>query len=159
MDGIARMQPPLTVGERVTVRLAEPVRDLIGYVTRLAPLTIEDRHGHEHRILPGTVLVARRVGVSLGRDPSRAPRSLLDDLAAGAGLTGEPTVHRISTVLAGRVPPESVFPERGEWREGTRRARVEGEWLTTNVDDPELLVALCWWATRQNARSVQVRAG
>lgn len=149
--------PPLRVGERVTLRLAEPTRDLIGFVTALAPLMIEDRHGRLHAIAPGTVQAMRRVGVSLGRDPRTASRQLLDDLAARAGLSGEPQLHRISDLLAGRTAPETVFTQRDEWADGPWRARVEGEWLTTNVTDPALLIALCWWATRQNARSVQVR--
>lgn len=50
-----------------------------------------------------------------------------------------------------------MFGERSAWRDGERRARIEGEWLTTNVTDPDLLIDLAWWATRRNARSVQVR--
>lgn len=149
--------PPLLVGERVTLRLTDPARDLIGFVTALEPLTIEDRNGRLHRIAPGTVQAARRVGVSLGRDPVRTPRALLDELASRAGLAGDPELHRISDLLAGRAAPAEVFTERGEWSRGADRARVEGEWLSTNVEDPELLAALCWWASRQNARSVQVR--
>ncbi|MBK8447495.1 MAG: hypothetical protein IPL41_12685 [Micropruina sp.] len=157
MDADRLLIPPLHLGERVTLRLTEPTRDLIGFVTAVAPLTLEDRHGRLHQIAPGTVQAARRVGVSLGRDPRKASRDLLDELAARAGLSGEPVLHRISDLLAGRAAPESVFAERDDWADGPRRARVDGEWLSTNVDDPELLIALCWWATRQNARSVQVR--
>lgn len=157
MDALDRLRPPLRVGERVSLRLTEPARDLIGFAVALDPLRLEDRHGRPHLVAPGTVLAARRVGVALGRDPRSAPRALLDDLAVRAGVAGEPDLHRISDLLAGREPPAAVFTERGEWRDGEWRARVEGEWLTTNVTDPESLIELAWWATRQNARSVQVR--
>lgn len=157
MDAIRRLNPPLRTGERVTLRVVDPVRDLIGFVTCLAPLTIEDRHGRLHQIADGTVQAARRVAPALGRDPASAPRELLDERADRAGIAGEPALHRISDLLAGLEAPAQVFAVRGTWVEGDRRARVEGEWLTTNVTDPDLLAALCWWATRQNARSVQVR--
>ena len=78
--------PPLLVGERVTLRLTDPARDLIGFVTAVDPLIVEDRHGGMHPILAGTVVAARRAGVSLGRDPHRTPRALLDDLADRAGV-------------------------------------------------------------------------
>ena len=158
MDAIGRLQPPLRAGERVTLRLERPTRDLVGFVTAVQPLTLEDRHGRLHSVVDETVTALRRVGPALGRDPLQAPRELLDELAARTGVTGEPTVHRISVLLHGSQPPETVFAERGEWRAGAIRARVEGEWLTTNAGDPGLLVALCWWATRQNARSVLVCA-
>ena len=157
MDALDRLRPPLRPGERVSLRLTEPATDLIGFVLSVDPLTLEDRHGRSHEVAPGTVLAARRVAVSLGRDPGSAPNALLDELAARAGVSGEPELHRISEVLAGRPAPAAVFPGRGEWSDGTRRARVEGEWLTTDVTDPSLLVDLAWWATRQNARSIQVR--
>jgi hypothetical protein len=157
MDALARLRPPLALGERVSLRLVEPARDLIGFVTALDPLTLEDRHARLH-VVDGAVLAIRRVGPALGRDPRLAPRALLDELAAHAGVTaGEPELHRISDLLAGRPAPAEVFAERGSWASGDLRARVEGEWLTTNVRDPELLTALAWWASRQNARSVQVR--
>lgn len=157
MDALGRLRPPLRRGERVTLRLTDPERDLIGFVTAVDPLIVEDRHGGMHPILAGTVVAARRVGVSLGRDPHRTPRALLDDLADRAGVDGEPELHRISDLLAGREAPAEVFGERSAWRDGERRARIEGEWLTTNVTDPDLLIDLAWWATRRNARSVQVR--
>lgn len=160
MDALSRLRPPLAVGERVTVRLAEPTTDLIGFVVSLEPLRVEDRHGQLHELTGRPVLAARRVGVALGRDPNAAPRDLLDDLAAGAGIDTagrEPRVLRISDLLAGRTPPTQIFAGRGTWTDGRRQARVEGEWLTTDVSDPDLLVALAWWATRQNARSIQIR--
>ncbi|MFT4296240.1 MAG: hypothetical protein QM582_12595 [Micropruina sp.] len=157
MDAVSRLNPPIRLGERVSLRLSEPARDLIGFVIALDPLTLEDRHGRPHVVAPGTALAARRVGVSLGRDPRTAPRELLDDLAARAGVTGEPELHRISDLLAGRPAPATVPPGRGGWSDGPLHARVEGEWLTTNVTDPALLAELAWWATRQNARSIQIR--
>lgn len=154
-----RLTPSIRVGERVSLRLTDPARDLVGFVLAVDPLTLEDRHGRVHVVASGTVAAARRVGVSLGRDPRSAPRDLLDALARRAGLdpAAEPELHRISDLLAGRPAPAEVFPERGEWSDGVRRARVEGEWLTTNTTDPGLLIELAWWATRQNARSIQVR--
>ena len=159
MDALARLSPPLALGERVSLRLVDPARDLIGFVTALDPLTLEDRHARLHVVSPGTAIAIRRVGPALGRDPRLAPRALLDELAGRAGVTGEAELHRISELLAGRPAPAEVFPERGTWSSGQLRARVEGEWLTTNVRDPALLVSLAWWASRQNARSVQVRRG
>ncbi len=158
MAGMDGLRPALRIGERVSLRLSEPARDLIGFVVALDPLTLEDRHGRTHAVAAAAVLAARRVGVSLGRDPRSAARDLLDALAARAGIAGEAVeVRRISDLLAGRPAPAEVFAGRGEWAEGVWRARVEGEWLTTNVTDPALLVELAWWATRQNARSIQVR--
>lgn len=159
MDALGRLRPHATVGERLSLRLTEPARDLIGFVTGLKPLTVEDRHGRLHEVPEGTVLAVRRVGVALGRDPRSAPSDLLDELARHAGLDAgsAPVRHRISDLLANRTPPAAVFPGRGDWSDGVHTARVEGEWLTTDVADADLLVTLCWWATRQNARSVQVR--
>jgi len=157
MDALTRLRPPLALGERVSLRLVEPARDLIGFVTALDPLTLEDRHARLH-VVDGAVLAIRRVGPALGRDPRLAPRALLDELAEHAGVTaGEPELHRISDLLAGRPAPAEVFAERGSWSSGEFRARVDGEWLTTNVSEPDVLVSLAWWASRQNARSVQVR--
>lgn len=157
MDALDRLNPPLRPGERVSLRLSDPATDLIGFVVALVPLSLEDRHGRTHVVTAGTVLAARRVAVSLGRDPRSAPRALLDELAERTRLSGEPAVHRISDLLAGRAAPAEVFAGRGEWSDGSWRARVEGEWLTTNVSEPGLLVDLAWWATRQNARSIQIR--
>jgi hypothetical protein len=159
MDALSRLRPHVCVGERLTLRLAEPATDLIGFVVCLDPLRVEDRHGRLHELAGRPIVAARRVGVALGRDPATAPRDLLDELAGRAGLpglTGTPELLRISDLLAGRTPPAQVFEGRGTWTDGQRLARVEGEWLTTDVTDPDLLVALAWWATRQNARSIQV---
>lgn len=161
MDALARLRPSVAVGERVTLRLAEPATDLIGFVVSLDPLTVEDRHGHLHKLDGRPIVAARRVGVALGRAPETAPRDLLDELAGRAGLpvSTHPRLLRISDLLAGRTPPAQVFDSRGTWTDGELRARVEGEWLSTDVTDPDLLVALAWWATRQNARSIQLRVG
>ena len=104
MDAIRRLNPPLRTGERVTLRVVDPARDLIGFVTCLAPLTIEDRHGRLHQFADGTVQAPRRVAPALGRDPASAPRELLDELADRAGIAGEPALHRISDRLAELVP-------------------------------------------------------
>jgi hypothetical protein len=121
-----------------------------------AVLVVEDSAGVRHAIEAAAVVAVRRVGVARGRAPGNAPRGFLDELAERAGLLGEPRLERISTVLAGLTPPAEVPQVRGELVVGTVRARVEGEWLTTNADG-DALVAMCWWATRQGARSVQVR--
>src|SRR6478735_9596395 len=96
MAALGRLRPPLATGERVTLRLADPTTDLIGFVVSVEPLRVEDRHGRVHELAGRPVLAARRVGVSLGRDPASTPRDLLDDLARRAGLAGEPRVQRIS---------------------------------------------------------------
>lgn len=160
MDALGRLRPPAAVGERLSLRLAGPAGDLIGFVTGLDPLRIEDRHGRLHTVPAGGVVAVRRVGVPLGRNPDAAPRDLLDELARRAGLDAalEPRRMRLSDVVAGRTPPAAVFTQRGSWSDGVHTARVEGEWLSTDVTDPDLLVALAWWAGRQNARSVQLRA-
>lgn len=154
------LTPPPRLGERLSLRVADEAgrpTDLIGFVSCLDPLTLETRDG-SHRVA-ATVIAGRRVGVALGRDPARASRALLDDLADRAGLAGDLVrVARLSDLLAGLVPPSSVAPERGTRTDGEVRARVEGEWLTTDADEPATLVRLAWWAARQDARSVQVRA-
>lgn len=154
------LDPPPRLGERLSLRVLDEAgraTDLVGFVVALDPLTLETRDGS---VRPAArVSAARRVGVALGRDPQRTPRDLLDDLADRAGLTGGLVrVDRLSDLLAGLVAPPSVPSERGTWTDGTVRARVEGEWLTTDAEEPATLVRLAWWATRQGARSVQVRA-
>ncbi len=150
----------LRLGERVSLRVTADggATDLIGFVTALDPLTLTDRHGLPHVVPDGAVAAGRRVGVARGRNPEHTPRDLLDELAGRAGVTGEPRLHRISDLLAGCEPPPAVFDARGSWTDGRHRARVEGEWLTTDATDAELLVDLAWWAARQDARSLQVRS-
>lgn len=157
MDALARLVPALVVGERVSLRLGG--RELIGFVTALSAgsLGVVDRRGTEHEVLRSDVIAARRVGVSLGRDPLAAPRTLLDGLAARAAVSGTPWVCRISTLLEGRTPPPSV-PPWGPWAECEGvRARFEGEWVTLPAASVAQCVAAAWWATRMGARSVQVR--
>lgn len=134
-------------GERVSLRVAG--RELIGFVESVEPLRILDRHGVVHDVQADAVEAGRRVGVALGRDPRRAPRALLDDLAGAAGMSGEVWVARISDVLAGRPFPASAPRPEG--------VHLDGEWVTLGCATPDAVVAACWWATRLNARSVQVR--
>lgn len=157
MDALDRFTPALAVGQRVSLRVRD--RELIGFVTRLDAdaVGVLDRRGSEHVVGRGDVVAARRVGVALGRDPLATPRSLLDALAARAGVAGDSWVCRISDLLAGRTPPASVAPW-GEWAsfDGVR-ARFEGEWVTLGAAPVDVVVAAAWWATRMGARSVQVR--
>lgn len=169
MDALERLSPAVRVGERVSLRVGD--REVIGFVTDAdaATLALVDRRGLAHRVARSDVVAARRVGVALGRDPLAAPRSLLDGLAARAGLTGPPGatgpavligtpwVGRISTILQGRTPPAAV-PPWGDWAEVDGvPARFEGEWVTLPWASEQACVAAAWWATRMGARSVQVR--
>lgn len=161
MDGIDRLFGPLRPGERVSVQAAVggAATDVIGFVVGVdeRTVTIVDRHGHEHALERTGVTAGRRVGVSRGRDPRAFPRELLDAVAARAGASGTPWVARISDLLAGLQPPEAVAP----WGETATLAgtvaRVEGEWVTLRDAVPDAVVPAAWWATRQGARSVQVR--
>ena len=157
MDALDRLSPTPAVGERLSLRVG--VRELIGFVTSLdaSGLRVIDRRGTEHEVARADLVAARRVGVSLGRDPLGAPRDLLDALASRTGVTGAPWVCRLSVLLAGRTPPASVAPW-GEWAEpGGVRARFEGEWVTLCDATVADAVAAGWWATRMGARAVQVR--
>ena len=148
----------LQVGVRVSL-LTNPASEALGFVTAIDEdsLTIIDRRGVEHVIGFASIVGGRRVGVALGRDPLKTPRSLLDGLAERAGASGEPWVCRISALLADRTPPAAV-PEWGEWASLTgARARFEGEWVTLADGTATDWVDAAWWATRMGARSVQVR--
>lgn len=151
---LRRLRP----GQRVSLRrrLSDGEGDLVGFVLRTDPFVLVDRHGREHRLRTADVLVLRVIEVARGRNPEHAPADLLDELAERAGVAGTPELLRISDLVAGREPPAEVFPGRGTWTDGVHHARVEGEWLTTDATG-ELLVALAWWATRQDARSIQLR--
>src|SRR6478609_1963488 len=59
MDALGRLRPPLATGERVTLRLADPTTDLIGFVVSVEPLRVEDRHGRVHELAGRPVLAAR----------------------------------------------------------------------------------------------------
>lgn len=160
-DTIAALTPPLAVGERISLRVQDAAgrREVIGFVTALsdAACSVVDRRGTTHDLPRHTIDAARRVAVSLGRNPVATPRDLLDALAARAAADGTPWVARISTLLDGRTPPATV-PSWGTHAElhGVR-ARFEGEWVTLPDGDEAIWVAAAWWATRMGARSIQVR--
>lgn len=164
-DVVAALDPPLTVGERVSLLMGvdEGFQEVIGFVTTLSDdaLGVVDRRGTQHAIDRARVEALRRVGVALGRRPESTPRELLDALADRAGVAGDCWVGRISGLLANRTPPAEVAPW-GEWAEvgpagSGVRARFEGEWVTLPSAPDDVVVAAAWWATRMGARSVQVR--
>lgn len=160
-DVIAALEPPLRVGERVSLRAAtgDVRREVIGFVTDLTPARIDvvDRRGTTHRLDRPAVDAVRRVAVALGRRPEATPRELLDALAARAGVSGTPWVARISDLLAGRTPPSEV-PAWGEWATVDGVAvRCEGEWVTLASAPLTTVVTAAWWGTRMGARSVQLR--
>ena len=66
MAAMDRLTPSIRVGERVSLRLTDPARDLVGFVVAVDPLTLEDRHGRVHVVASGTVAAARRVGPDPG---------------------------------------------------------------------------------------------
>lgn len=160
MDALDRLTPPVTIGERVSLRVSgATAREALGFVTDVAPdaVALVDRHGVVTRFDRGTVSAARRVGVALGRDPARTPLAELDELARLAGAAGTPWVVRISALLAGRTPPAQV-PPHGEWADlDGVPARCAGEWVTLADAAVDAAVRAAWWATRSGARSVQVR--
>ena len=162
IDVVATLQPPLGVGERVSLRVVEPdaAREVIGFVTALSDdrLGVVDRRGTGHDLARSGVAAIRRVGVALGRRPEATPRALLDALAERAGVSGVVWVARVSSLLEGRTPPAAVPPwgERADI-DGVA-ARHEGEWVTLPSASLDTIVAAAWWATRMGARSVQVRA-
>lgn len=150
----------LSAGERVSLRRRlsdDTLGDLVGFVLTAdtAAVTLLDRRGVEHRVARADVVAARIVGVARGRDPRRAPRDLLDALAAEAGVSGRVFVARISDLLAGRRPPATVPSERGCIAVEGGVARCQGEWVTAPAGAD--LIEVAWWATRQDARSMQVR--
>ncbi|WP_342372079.1 hypothetical protein PCC79_13045 [Propioniciclava soli] len=160
-DLIATLTLPLRVGERVSLLVADEAgkREVMGFVTRLteAAVAVVDRRGTEHAVARSDVGAARRVAVALGRNPVATPRSLLDDLAARAGVAGVPWVARISALLADRTPPAAV-PAWGAAADFDGvAARFEGEWVTLGGGSPAIWVDAAWWATRMGARSIQVR--
>ena len=160
MDALDRLSPPLRTGERVSLRLAgTPAREALGFVVEVGPdaLALVDRRGAVTRHARADVQAARRGGVALGRDPLRTPQAELDALAARAGASGEAWVARLSDLLAGRTPPAEVPAWGGSAEFDGVRARHEGEWVTLADAGVDAAVAAGWWATRQGARSVQVR--
>ena len=160
-DTIASLSPPLALGERISLRVVDAgaQREVIGFVTALSDATcsVVDRRGTVHDLPRTSIDAARRVAVSLGRNPASTPLRLLDALASHAGAVGDPWVARISDLLAGRTPPVDV-PAWGEEAEFDGvRARFEGEWVTLTDGAPHIWVGAAWWATRMGARSIQVR--
>lgn len=144
-------------GGRVSLRRALPAGgqgDLVGFVVAAGAeeLVVRDRHGIDHTVPWRDVAVLRPIGVARGRDPLRTPVAELDRLAAAAGATGRAFVARLSDLLDG-APPAPLAP----WADPPPvPASLAGEWVTTaTVDD---VVELAWWASRHDARSIQVRA-
>jgi len=146
------------LGGRVSLRrmLADGRRgDLIGFVlvADADRLVVRDRRGVVHELSWPDVLALRGVGVARGRDPLRTPCAELDRLAVAAGVSGRVFVARLSDLLDGReplAPPDWAAPPPCP-------ATLEGEWVTAGPS-PHLL-ALAWWASHHDARSIQVRTG
>lgn len=161
-DAVGALEPPLRVGERVSLRVADDDgrRELIGFVTALSDeaVGVVDRRGTDHVEPRARVDAARRVAVALGRRPEATPRALLDALAARAEASGTPWVARISALLEHEAPPQGV-PAWGEWASfGDVRARFEGEWVTLPAAPLTTVVDAAWWGTRMGARSVLLLA-
>ena len=143
-------------GRRVSLRRVRDdgeVGDIIGFVRDASDggLTIRDRHGTVLALAWDQVLAWRQVGVARGRDPQRTPLEELDALAAAAGVSGRVFVARLSDLLDAAEPPVDVEP-------GTlppQPAVINGEWVTTGTTQD--LLALAWWASYHDARSIQVR--
>ena len=137
-------------GERVSLRRVLPdggQGDLVGFVLATTPdeLDLIDRRGVAHHVPWHHVVALRRIDVPRGRDPLRAPRDLLDDLAARTGVAGRVFVIRLVDLLRDRRPPGDPLSA----------GRCEGEWITVAADAD--IVAAGWWGARQDARSMQVR--
>ncbi|HEY3411102.1 MAG TPA: hypothetical protein VGK53_23295 [Propionicimonas sp.] len=143
-------------GRRVSLRRVRhdgEIGDIIGFVRDATAdgLTITDRHGQLHALAWDQVVAWRQVGVARGRDPLRTPLVELDALAAAAGVRGRVFVARLCDLLDGaEAPPVAEL--------GTpppQPAAVAGEWVTAGTTED--LIALGWWATHHDARSMQVR--
>ncbi len=146
--------PP--VGSRVSLRrvLADGGQgDLVGVVVAAdaVRLVLRDRRGVKHTVTWPEVVARRAVGVPRGRDPLRTSRVELDRMAVAAGVAGRVFVARLSDLLDGLDP---VAPQ--DWEaDPPGPAHLEGEWVTAGPG-PDLL-ALAWWASHHDARSIQVR--
>jgi hypothetical protein len=129
------------------------IGDIIGFVREATAdgLTISDRRGQLHALVWDQVVAWRQVGVARGRDPLRTPLAQLDELAAAAGVEGRVFVARLGGLLDGvEAPPVAEL--------GTpppQTAVIAGEWVTAGTTGD--LLALGWWATHHDARSMQVR--
>ncbi|HEX5336649.1 MAG TPA: hypothetical protein VFW55_12250 [Propionicimonas sp.] len=135
------------------VREDGEIGDIIGFVRDATAdgLTITDRHGQRHALAWDQVLAWRQVGVARGRDPLRTPLEELDALAAAAGVQGRVFVARLGDLLDGAEAPRVA--ELGT--PPPQPAVVAGEWVTAGTTKD--LLALAWWATHHDARSMQVR--
>lgn len=145
-------QPGLRVSLR-RIRVDGEHGDLIGFVlsASAAGISLRDRRGMVHELTWPEVLAWRAVGVARGRDPLRTPLADLDALASEAGVGGRTFVARLCDLLDARMPPPAAQPGGKPPQPAVR----SGEWVTTLGDDE--LIALAWWATHQDARSLQVR--
>lgn len=143
-------------GRRVSVRRVRDdgeIGDIIGFVRDASDggLTIRDRHGTVLDLTWDQVLAWRQVGVARGRDPRQAPLEDLDALAAAAGVSGRVFVARLSDLLDAAEPPADAEPDTLP----PQPAVIDGEWVTTGTTQD--LLALAWWASHHDARSIQVR--
>lgn len=155
----------LLPGHRVALLRRTPAgaqTELLGYVTRVDSdfVEVENVHGLRQLVPANEVAAARKLGVSLGRDPMRANPAELDRLA-GAHAVHARWVVRIARLLDGREPPSQLpFEPTGTTaRIAGSTVGVHGEWATITGTSAEAmeLVQLAWWATRRGARSLQVR--
>jgi hypothetical protein len=135
------------------VREDGEIGDIVGFVRDAtgAGLTIRDRQGQVLALAWDQVLAWRQVGVARGRDPRRTPLAELETLAAAAGVQGRVFVARLSDLLDAAEAPQDV--ELGT--PPPRPAVIDGEWVSTGSAADVL--ALAWWATHHDARSMQVR--
>lgn len=146
----------LEPGRRVSLRRVRPdgeQGDLVGFVLASDPagLVLRDRRGVVHSLAWDHVLACRPVGVARGRDPVRTPLAELDRLAAAAGVSGRVFVARLSALLDPRPPVPLGAPSSPP----PAPATLDGEWVTAaRCAD---VIALAWWATHRDARSIQVR--
>ena len=143
-------------GRRVSVRRVRDdgeIGDVIGFVRDASAdgITIRDRHGQEIALTWDQVLAWRQVGVARGRDPRSTPLEELDALATEAGVQGRVFVGRLSDLLDAAEPPADI--EFG--MPPPHPAAIDGEWVTTGTTRD--LLALAWWASHHDARSIQVR--
>lgn len=127
--------------------------DLVGFLARADAdaVVLRDRRGRLHTVPWTRVLAWRGIGVARGRDPSRTPVAVLDRLAAAAGVEGRIFVARLCDLLDGRAPVP-LGPPGGPPPEP---AALDGEWVTTGAAGD--LLAVAWWASHADARSIQVR--
>jgi hypothetical protein len=151
---VARQLPE--PGRRVSLRRVREdggIGDIVGFVRHAGEdgLTIRDRHGQVHTLAWEQVLAWRKIGVARGRDPRRTPLAELDALAAAAGVEGRVFVARLCDLLdAAEAPDHSDLDAPPP-----QPATIAGDWVTTG--STESMLALAWWATHHDARSIQVR--